>query len=382
MRHSTSMLRSVVIALGGATALALVAFGLFAGLAVTQTFRALRATQAQAAADQATYRDAVMADQRRWQADPLFARRDGGDASPLLAEAIGYHRRPASKPLPEAITAGLRDAGLAWPRSKVDVSGVDLSFFASLGDAGSWNLEAPGTPLFGKPLDPNENEPLNVVVLQEYAKLRLLRGLETGALRQALDDVHELARLCLTTESLMVTMTAVPLLDFERRAAAEATARGLDLGGFQAPTEEDVASLRRTLMASLHATSLVAPAEPLDPAFPLVARCAALDRLREALFIRPFARVVLPERYAALGKALDGSDCRLRRLRRAWATPGEGELTPKPDDRLCYEPYIICLAPETTVRLNLPFMRPAFGAKLVLDSTWPAFKGYADGGTK
>lgn len=376
------MVRRLLTVLGIVVALALVIYGALAGYALRKATGALREGQAVAATEQATFRDAVMADHRRWQSDPLFARRDGGDASELLAERVGWERRPAPKRLPAAVIAGLNDAGADWPASNLDVSEVDLSFFASLGDAGFWDLEAPGSPLHGTPYAGMEDPTPAHRDVTALAKTRLLRGLATNQMRPALDEVHELARLCLTTETLIGSMVAVGLLEMERKAAAEATARGLDLGGFPVPTEEDRLSLKRALWAAPHATSILSPAEPLDPVFPLVGRCAALSELAVPLYIRPFASTVLAERYAALTKMLDESDCRLRRLRRAWATTGEGEL-PLSGDAFCKSAGtsggVVCDAPEFAVRL--PFVRPAIGAVLASTATPDWLKLYRDGGT-
>lgn len=359
------MVRRLLTTLGVLIALTLVVYGLATGYALTRANATLREGQARAAAQQRAFAAQVMADHRRWQHDPLFARRDGGDAWPVLAERVGWDGRPATAALPASLTAGLADAGADWPRAALDTSEVDLSFFSMLGDAGFWDLEAPGSPLHGAPYQGPQDPVVSFRDVMALAKVRLIRGLATKELRPALDEVHELARLCLTTESLVGNMVAVALLDFERKAAAEAVSRGLDVVGFPVPSEEDTRSLKRTLWAVPHATSLLAPNEPLDPAFPMVGRCAALAELSVPLFLRPFAGPVLPARYATFTTMLNESDCRLRRLRAAWATTGEGEV-PLSGDVYCRttrsSTAAICDTPDFVVRL--PFIRPAIGAAL------------------
>lgn len=377
------MLRRLLTILGVVFALALVLYGAVGGYALYKATSALHEGQAAASAEQRLYRDAVMADHRRWQNDPLFARRDGGDASGLLSERVGWEHRPAPKRLPDAIVAGLADAGAGWPAAELDVSEADLSFFADLGDAGFWDLEAPGSPLHGTPYGGMEDPGLTHRDVTALAKARLLRGLATKQMRPALDEVHELARLCLTTETLIGSMVAVGLLEMERKAAAEATARGLDLGGFVVPTEQERLSLKRALWAAPHATSILSPDEPLDPAFPLVGRCAALGELAVSLYIRPFASAVVPGRYATVTRMLDESDCRLTRLRKAWAASGEGEL-PLSGQAFCKSGVagsggVVCDAPDFAVRL--PFIRPAIGAILASTATPDWLRLYRDGGT-
>ncbi|MBL8921344.1 MAG: hypothetical protein JNJ54_20965 [Myxococcaceae bacterium] len=375
------MVRRLLTVLGVVIAFTLVVYGVAAGYALTKANAALREGQAQASAAQRACSAQVMADHQRWQHDALFARRDGGDAWPLLRERVGWSDRPALAALPASLTAGLADAGADWPRAALDTTGVDLSFFSTLGDAGFWDLEGPGSPLHGTPYGGPADPALSFRDVLVLAKLRLLRGLASGEVRPALDEVHELARLCLTTESLVGSMVAVGLLELERKAAAEAGSRGLDLGGFPVPSEEDTRSLKRALWAVPHATSLLAPDEPLDPAFPLVGRCAALAELAAPLFIRPFAGPVLPSRYATFTTMLKESDCRLGRLRAAWATTGEGEV-PLSGDVYCRvtgsSGAALCDTPDFII--HLPFVRPVIGAVLASTATSDWLKLYRDGG--
>lgn len=375
------MLRRIFVVFGVAIALLLVTFGLLGGYALRKAMGSLREGQAQAEAEQKAAASKVMADHRRWAADPLFAPRDGGDASGALSDYVGWEKLPARKPMPAAIVAGLADAGAGWPASELDVSEVDLSVFASLEGAAWWDIEGPTSPLHDAPYKGMEEPSLNYRDLNMLAKARLLRGLATKEMGPALKDVHELVRLCLTTESLIGNMVGVGLMEIERKGAAEATARGLDLGGFQVPTEEDRRSLKAALWAAPHSTSLLSPDEPLDPAFPLIGRCAALNELAVALYIRPYATTVLENRYQTFTKMLAASDCRLRRLRRAWAGSGEGEL-PLNGQAFCQASGgsggVVCDAPDFAVKL--PFVRPAIGAVLASTATPDWLKFYRPGG--
>jgi len=91
-------------------------------------------------------------------------------------------------------------------------------------------------------------------------------------------------------------------------------------------SEADELSLQRALLVAPQSTVLVAPETPLDPEFPLVGSCSAQAHLASALYVRGYARDVLPKRYETLSRQLAASPCRVSRLRTAWAGTGEGEL--------------------------------------------------------
>lgn len=360
--------------------LLVVAHGLAVGPVLVQGTRAIREAQAELATRQRTFAAAVMADQRRWAGDPLFAPRDGGDAAALLFQHVAFEGRAAPQPLPAEVVAGLKDAGADWPRATLDVSSLDLGWMAQLAGFGFWDVEGPQTPLSGRPFE-GMTEPIpRFTDVLAFSKARLLKGLASGDVQAALDDVHELSRLCLTTELLVGDMVAVALLGLERQAAEEAARRGLDLGGRQVMTEADQQSLKRALWVAPASTALLAPTTPLDPRFPLVGRCSAERELASALLLRPWAEPLLPERYRQLGDQLAQSPCRLRRLRAAWQTTGEGEL-PLSGAALCDATAGggSCDVPDFVTRL--PFVRPAVGAVLVSTATTDWFRLYdGDGG--
>lgn len=375
------MARRLFVIIASLLALGLVLYGAVAGYALYKASSVLHEGQARALDEQQRFGAAVLAEQERWRADPLFAKHAGGDAAEVLSRRVGFDRHLAPQRPPDDVLADLADAGADWPSAGPNVAAVDLDFFSSLADAGYWDLESEGSPLRDLEYRGMEDPGLIYSDVLKLAKLRLLRGLQTGQMRPALDEVHELARLCLTTESLVGSMVAVAILDLERKAAAEATARGLELGGFRVRSAEDTESLKRTLWAAPHATSLLSPDEPLAPDFPMVGRCAALNELAIALYVRPWATAALPSRYETLTRMLETSDCRLRRLRHAWATSGEGELSLS-SQAFCQTSGTsggICDAPDFWVRL--PLVRPAIGSMLAASSTPDWFKRYHDAGT-
>ncbi|MDP1921358.1 MAG: hypothetical protein Q8L14_34275 [Myxococcales bacterium] len=358
-------------------ALLLVAHGLLVGPMLYAGSKALRERQAESAADQSALATQVMADHLRWQNDPLFQPRDGGDAAEVLFRHVGFEGRGrAPEALPVELMAAVKDAGLGWPTAPIDVATADLAWMSELSRFATWDIEGPGTPLFTAPFD-GMNEPLpSYVDIGPIAKVRLLQGLASGKMRPALADVRELARLSLTTEMLIGDMVGVALLRLERRGAEEAVKRGLDLEGWRAFTDDETESLKRALWVATHSTSLIAPLKPLDSQFPLVGRCSAQRELALALYVRPWASSVLSDKYRAFDEQLATSSCRLRRLRKAWATTGEGEL-PLSGDTFCGATATSsCDVPDIVT--HLPLVRPAVGSVLAATASMDPFKLYKD----
>lgn len=359
-------------------ALLLVAHGLLVGPMLYTGSKALRERQAESAADQSALATQVMADHLRWQNDPLFQSRDGGDAAEVLFRHVAFDPRRAPEALPDELVAALKDAGAGWPTASIDIAAADLAWMSELPSFATWDIEGPGTPLFDAPFDGvTEALPRYVDVLL-IAKVRLLQGLASGKMRPALAEVRELARLTLTTEMLVGDMIAVALLGLERRGAEAAVMRGLDLEGWRALTEDETASLKRALWVATHSTSLVAPLKPLDPQFPLVGRCSAQHELTLALYVRPWASSVLPDKYRAFDEQLATSSCRLRRLRKAWATTGEGELAVSGKAVCEATASASCDVPDIVARL--PLVRPAVGSVLGAAASIDPFRLYKDAG--
>ena len=362
-------------------ALLLLAQGGLVGPVLYKGSMALRERQAESAADQSAFAVQVMADQLRWQNHPLFVPRDGGDAAAVMFRRVGFDGRGrAPEGLPDELVAALKDAGADWPGAPIDVSGVDLSWMSELPSFATWDIEGPGTPLFDARFD-GLNEPLpRHIDLAHLAKVRLKQGLVARQMRPALTDVRELARLSLASEMLIGDMMAVGLLGIEQRGADEAVKQGLDLEGWHVVTEDERQSLKRALWVATHSTSLIAPIKPLDAQFPLVGRCSAQRELALALYVRPFASSVLKEKYESFDRQLAASPCRVRRLRKAWATTGEGEL-PLSGKAFCEStgaPASSCDVPDFVTRL--PLVRPAVGSVLAATASIDPFRLYKDAG--
>lgn len=371
MKRAVIIFASIFLAL-------MVGEGSCVGWKLVEATRKLEEEQTRFAADQARFRDRIMADQRRWSGDPLFARRDGGDAAALMLQHISWDRvAPPVKGLPAHVTAALRDAGNDWLTHPIELSAVDTEWMRELGAYGSWDLEGPGTPLHGTPFNGFEDEYPNFVDVMDFARVRLRVGIDRGEPGPALEDVQELARLSFTSERLISDMVGAAVLGLHRRASEHARANGLDAGGVREFSEAEVESIRSALWTASSSTSLLGSPTAIAPDFPLVGQCSAQLELAGALLVRPYASSIFRERYRDLDEGLAKSPCRVGRLRAAWSTHGVAEL-PLGGAALCASATMgtpsSCNVPDFVV--HLPFVRDTIGTTLVTVATTDWFKFY------
>lgn len=361
-----------------AVALVLIAV-VFAAAAVSrETNRILGDAQGKVLADWNRFAPDITADTARWASDPLFAARDGGDAAPVLFAHLRWEGVDGggTTDVPEPLVDQLRSWGGEFARHAGDAgeSDVDVKWLSQLAQYGYWDIEPIGGPLDGHPFEPL-SEPLpNFVDLGPLAKVRLMQGLTTGTHVMAGAEVRELARLCFTSENLIGEMVGVMLLNLERQAHQEAVRRGLDVTGWAPVSEEDALKLKRLLWATKGPHSPLATGQ-LAATEVRVGRCSSLrEGMAMAHFGRRFSEGLIPERYAAWTAALAKNDCRLRRLRAAWASKTtEGQL-PLDSSAHCEGDSFACRAPQLAP--DVPFVRSYVGASLLAagDPGW--FKYY------
>ncbi len=358
--------------------LVLLAEGLVFGRMLMEGSSAYERSRESLERDRARFAEAVLADHRRWSGDPLLSARDGGDASPLLLQHLGYEiLPPAPGAVPAALRAAIVDAGADWAHRSFDVAAVDTSWMAGLASYGYWDIEADGTPLEAFPFD-LAKEPLpSFVQAQWHAKVRLLQGLERGDIGPAIEESNELARLCLSSESLLGEMVGVAVLSAANKAGVVADQRGLDAGTARRFSEEEIAALRRFRWAMGERSSLMSSSTATTQP---PATCGAMRELGAALFVRPMSRHFVPERYRQLDAILQASPCRLRRLRAAWASEnGEGELPQA--SALCaadHDDGLLCGASSAVLRL--PLAKAAVGSRLVGLAEVDWYRLYRDAG--
>jgi hypothetical protein len=203
------------------------------------------------------------------------------------------------------------------------------------------------------------------------AKARLLLGLQRGDHREAGTEVRELARLALTTETVIGVSMAVGLLRHEEAAWETARLRGLEVSEWVPVPEAERQQLWRAMYAAVPTRSLLA-SDPLTRVDVGVFQCAALrEPLLVAHFLSPYLRRSLRERYSELDEELSRSQCRLRRARLNQQEPEEAGRFPVSTRALCpggpwaFDPP--CEVPEISLSW-LPLVRLPLGALMILST--------------
>ncbi len=141
------------------------------------------------------------------------------------------------------------------------------------------------------------------------AKAHLAVGARAGTLPQAASDVRQLARLCLSTESLIGAMTGVALAGLEGRAHAWALAHAVEVGEWR---PVDAARLRRAKAVLLLSSSFLSPSAD-DATLARALTCAQVSRcvgLTETASFTAGLSPQLPEPQAARMRAVFAATAR------------------------------------------------------------------------
>lgn len=188
-------------------------------------------------------------------------------------------------------------------------AGLDFAWMKELLAFDHWSMMTAG-PLRDGPTQSFMEAPIpNFVTLQNWAKLRLLKGLHEGDLASASLEVRHLAMLCATTGTLVGDMIRLAILGIERGFSEEH-----QLPNAPALTQAEAQRLRG---ASFAAVDFLLPG--VDPATRTKAlkclpnRCTALV---EALGMSASLRELVPRRApevaprsAAVRRAADRAGC-------------------------------------------------------------------------
>jgi hypothetical protein len=271
-------------------------------------------------------------------ADPWFHEpRTEGNAGPLLNAWVGWEPAPAMpKDSPLAIPAHLPQRGSDfkdWTTSSLDLSALDFDWMRKLHAYDRWDI------LLNSPVPQQErfnwaSAPLpNFLSLQMWAKFRLVHGLRTGQPLEAAQDVRHLAWLLYRTDSMLGTMVAATLLQFERDAHDAMQSPPPE---WRPMSPEQVARFK-ALVASGHAfSSIVAPVEVAKKARrcgePAVTRCMSMGEASYlARYLQPIAQDDYREAYTALRDDIAAFPCATSMARVAWergATVDDSVPTP------------------------------------------------------
>lgn len=313
---------------------------------------------------------------------------EGADAAPLLNRLAGTDVDPARGEAwwakRDAFDASWsRARGTAWLEQPEVTGPLDTSDLATLRGFDHWAwresppfVSSPGAP----PTCPISDPQPSALGLRTLARARLAQAVEAGDLGPALEEVHHLARLLDSTDTLASAMFANALRGDELAAVEAARARG------QSPpapawTADDVRARSEALRALVALISTDADPEvgrefgEEGAALPGV--CAALNEA--AVFGLPARSAVEDPWPGELDQGagirrvtamLRAGRCPLASVRQRWEDPATRQ---------------VCLAtpglevPPSLV-LEVPWLRSPFAAYLVAGLSWghPGRWGEAD----
>ena len=269
---------------------------------------------------------------------PLFVEGGGSDAGPVLNAMLEWpvpwpDRPRAALRLPPEVSGMLASWGEGDVKrlAQIDFGHLDLTWMRQLSQFDHWDLERHSPWDDVSAADEaaewyRDREP-RLERLTPWVKLRLMKGLADAEPWDALAETRQLARLLLSTQSLLASVEAMLLLHLEREAYVaalgshpEKLANWSGVGN----GETGPATIRywRALPALL---SPAAPPAVFDDAVRerTPGTCAALrEAVRSALALRPLleqAHASGYRRLEALMAQLPG--CRLTRLRAALGSP-------------------------------------------------------------
>lgn len=286
----------------------------------------LREQEARAAAGVETFcaADAELATDAFFQRGPRVK-----DAAGFLNPLVGFGSSsvdggvaipPGTLTVPDTLRTALRnassfmDADLAGAGLEDALAGLDTSRLSGAHAFDHWALTGAGSPLTPAATWTAADAPYpNFIELIDAAKVHLLQGARAGTLPQAARDVRQLARLCLTTESLLGAMVGLALAGHERHAYEWAVAHGVDVGDW---TPVDAARLERA-KAVVKVAPLFLGATANEATFGRALACAEVSRcvgLTEAVLFGGGLAPLLPEPAATRMKAALG----------VVSTPGKG----------------------------------------------------------
>lgn len=309
----------------------------------------LREQEARAAAAVETFcaADAELATDPFFQPGPRAK-----DAAAWLNPLVGFGSTsvdggvpipPGTLEVPDALRTALGtaenflDADLADAGVEDALAAVDTSAFSRAHEFDHWELTGAGSPLVAAASWNGAEAPLpRFIQLIAAAKVHLVKGARAGTLPQAAKDVRQLARLCLTTESLIGAMVGVALAGVEGRAHEWAVAHQVDVADW---TPVDGERLNRAKAVFKLAGHFLGPMAN-EATFGRVLECAAVSRcvgLSETVVLGGGLAGVFPEPAASRVKAglgvvsSPGKGCSFATARYFAArpmTPGIGEVEP------------------------------------------------------
>ncbi len=182
------------------------------------------------------------------------------DAASFMAPLIDYERPlddpPGRLHLPVELSERITSYGSEWLMriTDKDLTGLDFSWMAALGQFDHWTLlgagrlrDVPPTNIFRDPIP-------NYVSLMLWSKLRFALALRSGDLFSASAEVRHLADLIRSQGILLSEMIAVAIYKMDARARELAAAAAIDVAGWGHLEADQLERYRRTTYASIFFT--------------------------------------------------------------------------------------------------------------------------------
>lgn len=213
------------------------------------------------------------------------------DAAVFLAGRVDWENgRVGLLHLSQPLVDRMQTPPKNWQRfTEADLVGLDFSWMRELLEYDSWSLSVSGPLNDSDSVDATSPLP-NFVVLQHWAKLRLVKGRLEGDLVTAALEVRHLGDLCASTGTLLGQMIRAAMLGIERGVWESA---GLTPPSDPPPSQADTNRFRQVALMNLHF---------LYPGVPTEVRRKALEcspmpcaMLFEAMTVSAALREVSPD---------------------------------------------------------------------------------------
>ncbi|NMO15909.1 hypothetical protein HPC49_24195 [Pyxidicoccus fallax] len=261
--------------------------------------------------------------QAKLAADPWFHEpRTAGDAGPLLNTWLEWDpgpAMPADSPLQLPAALAEKKDWKELVASEVDVSTLDFGWMRQLQTYDRWDI-VKDTPFSrSKPFNLTTAPIPNYIILQTWAKLRLVHGLRTGQPMEAARDVRHLAWLAYRSDTLLGAMIGAALLRIENRAHASMEAPPPE---WRPMSLDQIERMRAVFFASMAFSSVATPTDVARKARHCgsgISRCTGLTEASiYGRYLKSLAEDSYRPAYDALAAELASAPCPTSAARTIW----------------------------------------------------------------
>ncbi|MEW5742136.1 MAG: hypothetical protein AB1938_24690 [Myxococcota bacterium] len=184
------------------------------------------------------------------------------DAAPWLSPLVGFESPVTDGGVtlpagtlrsPQAVKDALKKAAPDFldALSDEELASIDTSSLARAHDFDHWELTGPsGAWQAASPLTAADAPYPRFLELISLSKVHLAKASRAGTLAEAAKDVRQVAKLCLSTETLLGAMVGLALLGVEERAHAWALAHAVEAPGWAPVDAATVGRARAVLRLS------------------------------------------------------------------------------------------------------------------------------------